>query len=820
MGFAARRRAISVILALVLALVLARGGSAFAQAPEIIPPAAQGNTEVPYPAAANGDADVILEIVVEKDGTVSHAEVIEGVEPFAEQARLAVLGWRFLPARRGGVAIAVRTRARVAFRQELEESAAPRSPSSSRSPASSADESTYDDVQTLPANGPLAETATDEVTVRGKRKEIGVMTLSASEVREMPGAFGDPFRAIEALPGVTPMLSGLPYFFIRGAPPNNNGYFLDGVRVPLLFHVGLGPGVIHPELLDRVDLYSGAAPARYGRFAGAVVAGHTREPSASFHGAANLRLVDAGALLESPFAEGRGSALVSGRYGYPGPVAGAFSDIKLGYWDYQSRVAWRIGERDTVSVFAFGSHDHLAHTDESTKETVEDFVSDFHRVDLRWDRTSSDGRVRVAATLGHDSQGAEPTYLTNASGAVRAELEKKVASGVRLRGGADVRLDAYRLQQRVPLDPEQPIVPSGVDPAPTNFAWGGHADVVWKLTSRVELVPGVRVDVFEASRRERGAVERSHTRVPAIDPRLSTRVTIAPSVALLSSLGLAHQYPTLRVGNLPAAVVSGSGFLASSSRLQRVAQASQGVEVLLPAELLMTASGFLSSWTGLTDLTANCVQIEPPILGPPLEPPPGTAEGPRAVKTPWTCPNEQLVHGRAFGVEILLRRPLSKRLSGLLSYTLSRSTRETRFVRLDGDTALATVPSEFDRTHVLNAILAYDLGRRWRVGSRFVLYSGAPYSRLAGNVPVPPYNSLRDPPFIRLDLRIEKRWRLGEDGSIAFVFEGQNLTLSKERTALGTDCVSELGPEGGTTDCKRAEIGPITIPSLGVEAFF
>jgi hypothetical protein len=76
------------------------------------------------------------------------------------------------------------------------------------------------------------------VSVHGTRNEIGQTTLSANDVREMPGAFGDPFRAIEALPGVTPVVSGLPFFYIRGAPPNDNAYYVDGIRVPLLFHVG------------------------------------------------------------------------------------------------------------------------------------------------------------------------------------------------------------------------------------------------------------------------------------------------------------------------------------------------------------------------------------------------------------------------------------------------------------------------------------------------------------------------------------------------------------------------------------------------------
>ena len=55
---------------------------------------------------------------------------------------------------------------------------------------------------------------------------------------------------------------------VRGAPPNDNGYFLDGIRVPQLFHIGLGPGVIHPQLIDRIDFYPGVAPARFGGFTG------------------------------------------------------------------------------------------------------------------------------------------------------------------------------------------------------------------------------------------------------------------------------------------------------------------------------------------------------------------------------------------------------------------------------------------------------------------------------------------------------------------------------------------------------------------------
>ena len=101
--------------------------------------------------------------------------------------------------------------------------------------------------------------------------------------------------------------------------------------------------------------------------------------------------------------------MLAGRYGYPGPILGAItSSIKLGYWDYQGRATWRLTDRDTVGVFAFGSHDYLGTASTNNGQTgpiVEQLASDFHRVDLRYDHALVGGNLRIAATLGHDTQG-------------------------------------------------------------------------------------------------------------------------------------------------------------------------------------------------------------------------------------------------------------------------------------------------------------------------------------------------------------------------------------------------------------------------------
>src|SRR3954467_5989521 len=174
--------------------------------PQLLAPIGQGSTDVPYPTGALGDASITLELTVEKDGTVSDATVLEGTEPFAEQARRAVLSWRFAPALRGDTPVRARIRARVDFHADDTAASSP--------PVSSVPQQAAPATTSAPSEAAVAATpeAPVEITVLGIRHESGQTTLSASDVREMPGAFGDGFRAIEALPGVAPMLSGLPYF--------------------------------------------------------------------------------------------------------------------------------------------------------------------------------------------------------------------------------------------------------------------------------------------------------------------------------------------------------------------------------------------------------------------------------------------------------------------------------------------------------------------------------------------------------------------------------------------------------------------------------
>src|SRR5262249_3183616 len=159
-------------------------------------------------------------------------------------------------------------------------------------------------------------------------------------------------------------------------------------------------------MVDRVDFFAGAAPARFGRFVGGVLSGQTVAPSPELHGEATLRSFDAGALIEAPFASGPGApgggaALVAARYSYPGAILSLIPpNIGLSFWDYQARLAFRPARDERLALWVFGSSDDL-----TTKVTRFDgsrfdqqlVSTHFHRLDLRYERDLPRGGLLTVA---------------------------------------------------------------------------------------------------------------------------------------------------------------------------------------------------------------------------------------------------------------------------------------------------------------------------------------------------------------------------------------------------------------------------------------
>jgi TonB family protein len=718
----------------------------------VVKPRLLESVDARYPEGAHGNAEVVLSVLIGEDGRVAELELRSGQAPFEAAARAAVASWTFAPAMRDNVPV----KARVLIKVSFNEPPPPQEPPPRELPASAnaAPPATPAHAVAVPAPAPSPAPAV-EITIEGERADdLSAIHIPRGDTRLIPGAFADPFRVVEILPGVAPVLSGLPYFFVRGAPPGNVGYFIDGIRVPLLFHVGAGPSVIAPALVDSVELVPSAYPARFGRFAGGIMAGETTAPSTVPRAEAQARVFDAGAMVEQPFAGGRGSALVAGRYSYTGALLALVApEYRLGYWDYQARLAYAVSRRDRLSVFAFGAFDHLGN--EELHQTL--FDVQFHRVDLRWDHHTDTSRARLALTLGADRRlnadegdpGPNGISKSRQIG-VRFEGSERLSTQAELRGGFDANAERY--------EPELEQFPQGdvLYAARTDANLGAFGELSLKPRRGFEIVPGFRFD-FSRSRGKNYAFP---------EPRLSTRVRVAPRLAWLSGFGLAHQLPSYRV------YVPGGQISALELNEQRAYQATQGVELALPEAMYARATVFHSF----------------------LE-----------------APDARLT-GRNYGLELFLRRDFAERLGGFFSYTLSRTERSA---------GPGTFLASFDRPHVLSAVLGYDLGGGFRVGGRAYYASGRHYRVVC---PTPdcgpaPANLLpgaegyvregRVNGFFRLDGRFEKRWRFRSGSWIAATFEWFNALLAKETQNRIWE------PQTGLRTQTRS---PLTLPSIGIEA--
>jgi outer membrane receptor protein involved in Fe transport len=118
--------------------------------------------------------------------------------------------------------------------------------------------------------------------------------------------------------------------------------------------------------------------------------------------------------------------------------------------------------------------------------------------------------------------------------------------------------------------------------------------------------------------------------------------------------------------------------------------------------------------------------------------------------------------GTAHGVELLVKKDATKKLSGFLSLTLAQARR-----RNDGSGQ--TFSFDYDEPVILTTAVQYKLSERWQFGAKWSYHSGAPFTPIVGaasyldGAPKPIYgdiNSQRVPAYHRLDLRAD--WRISD----------------------------------------------------------
>ena len=200
----------------------------------------------------------------------------------------------------------------------------------------------------------------DEVTIEESRavQEAGVFEISPRAARNIPTPVRDVARALKVLPGVATNNELSNQVSVRGGGFNENLFFINGFEIFLPFRPRQGEqeglSLLNAELADRITLYSGGFPARYGgKLASAVDVGYRRTEGDPTSGSVYASLLDAGVSA--------GGSLAGGRLGWLAGVRKAktrrfFSTQELegdydpDFTDIQGSLRWRAGPRTMVEL--------------------------------------------------------------------------------------------------------------------------------------------------------------------------------------------------------------------------------------------------------------------------------------------------------------------------------------------------------------------------------------------------------------------------------------------------------------------------------------
>jgi hypothetical protein len=262
----------------------------------------------------------------------------------------------------------------------------------------------------------------------------------------------------------------------------------------------------------------------------------------------------------------------------------------------------------------------------------------------------------------------------------------------------------------------------------------------------------------------------------AVDPRLWVRFAATEHTALKGSLGLYSQPPDVwQYLPLPY----GNPLLS----YQRAFQSSLGVEHRFSEAFSVDVTGFFNR------RYENVV-----------------APGQFVTDADGTILQERYSNdgiGRAYGVEVLVKKQLTDRFSGWVSYTLSHSEdgragpipqRPGRGISSD---AVGYDISPYDQTNVLTLVGSYKLNNGWELGTRFRYTTGRPDTPLLHDADLYRVDSnrysampglslsTRTSAFHQLDFRVDKSWRfdawtLGAYLDVQNVYNAKNVEATFE----------------------------------------
>ena len=218
------------------------------------------------------------------------------------------------------------------------------------------------------------------IQARRIRPELTVIPINQADLRRTASPLGeaDPVKFIQTLPGVSTGMEGSSAYYVRGGNEGNNLTTLDGIPVYGTGHL-LGLTTAYPsEIVSAQDFYAGGFPSDVGGFTSSLLQLTTSD--GDFERTRSSLFVNnflAGAQVSKPMKKNKSSLLALVRVsplGLEYNLLRPHMDEGLSIPDHINalvgdafvKVAWKTRDRERIFLSVFGSYDRYGFTPNKT----------------------------------------------------------------------------------------------------------------------------------------------------------------------------------------------------------------------------------------------------------------------------------------------------------------------------------------------------------------------------------------------------------------------------------------------------------------------
>ncbi|MFZ2161484.1 MAG: carboxypeptidase regulatory-like domain-containing protein [Sideroxyarcus sp.] len=596
------------------------------------------------------------------------------------------------------------------------------------------------------------------VTAERSPDHVSKNVLGGKTLRKLAGSSGDPLRGLQTLPGVATVgSSSAPA--VRGSGPGDNAYYVDGLPVHRLFHFG-DISVFNADLIEDFNLYSAAFGPHYGDVTGAVIDVALREPRKDrFGGKIDVNVMGANFLVEGPRTADQ-SFYFAARRSYVDLLVKQVEDEGVTmqvphYWDYQGKYLWKLNDTNRLAFHLQGASDELKLNIASTADAAQ--TQPVLAGDAAFSAISSMQAVVLDTLLAGGSNNtlsfehtnnrsssvlgtAGTLSLTQDNLLLRDQVHVELDEGHELSLGtelanAKVKVDADFLNATcTQFNPNCDLSSASRQQLTDEFntsAWSVSMQDRKRVMPHLTLIGGVRYS-------KENYAHKSYT-----EPRLGAEWEWSEQTLFTAGWGRHNQYPEggqwVRVFGNPML----DHIRADHSVL--------GVKHKVDADWNWKAETYYKKFSNLVvnDPALNYINA---------------------------------ASGKAYGLELLIRKEETDKLSGWFVLNLAKSQRRN-------DVTGEAFRFEYDQPVNTTLVGTYKLSENWSFGAKWALHSGTPYTPIVGTSgtyldgrPIPVYaavNSGTLPVYHRLDLRLDRNY-VFDKWKFNTYFELNNIYQRKE----------------------------------------